>query len=89
MYNFLPLLWCEYGCDVRSPMGGKGRATFMELLQGDAGDDWYANVEVVTPCKHGTTNGLVGGARAMLGHPSEKYDFVNWEDNRNPILMGK
>ena len=24
-----------------------------------------------------------------LGHPSEKYDFVNWDDNRNPILMGK
>ena len=24
-----------------------------------------------------------------LGHPSEKYEFVNWDDNRNPILMGK
>ena len=23
------------------------------------------------------------------GHLSEKYDFVNWDDNRNPILMGK
>ena len=22
-------------------------------------------------------------------HPSEKYDFVNWDDNRFPILMGK
>ena len=24
-----------------------------------------------------------------LGHPSEKYEFVNWDDNRNPINMGK
>ena len=24
-----------------------------------------------------------------LGHPFEKYEFVNWDDNRNPILMGK
>ena len=24
-----------------------------------------------------------------LGHPSEKYEFVNWDDERNPILMGK
>ena len=24
-----------------------------------------------------------------LGHPSEKYDFVNWDDDRNPIVMGK
>ena len=24
-----------------------------------------------------------------LGHPSEKYEFVSWDDNRNPILMGK
>ena len=31
------------------------------------------------------TINLVGG----LGHPSEKYEFVNWDDNRNPILMGK
>ena len=23
------------------------------------------------------------------GHPSEKYDFVNWDDESNPILMGK
>ena len=23
------------------------------------------------------------------GHPSEKYDFVNWDDNRNPIFLGK
>ena len=23
------------------------------------------------------------------GHPSEKYEFVNWDDNRNPIYMGK
>ena len=22
-------------------------------------------------------------------HPSEKYDFVNWDEDRNPILMGK
>ena len=28
---------------------------------------------------------LVGG---WLGHPSEKYDFVNWDDHRNPIVMG-
>ena len=27
---------------------------------------------------------LVGGLK-----PSEKYEFVNWDDNRNPILMGK
>ena len=24
-----------------------------------------------------------------LGHPYEKYDFVNWDDYINPILMGK
>ena len=24
-----------------------------------------------------------------LGHPSEKYDFVNWDDDRNPIFLGK
>ena len=24
-----------------------------------------------------------------LGHPSEKYEFVNWDDDRNPIFMGK
>ena len=24
-----------------------------------------------------------------LGHPSEKYEFVNWDDDINPILMGK
>ena len=24
-----------------------------------------------------------------LGHPSEKYEFVNWDDDSNPILMGK
>ena len=23
-----------------------------------------------------------------LGHPSEKYEFVNWDDEINPILMG-
>ena len=23
------------------------------------------------------------------GHPSEKYEFVNWDDDRHPILMGK
>ena len=28
--------------------------------------------------------GLVGGL-----NPSEKYEFVNWDDDRNPILMGK
>ena len=25
----------------------------------------------------------------VFSHPSEKYDFVNWDDNRNPIFMGK
>ena len=25
----------------------------------------------------------------VFRHPSEKHDFVNWDDNRNPILMGK
>ena len=25
----------------------------------------------------------------LLVYPSEKYEFVNWDDNRNPILMGK
>ena len=25
----------------------------------------------------------------VVGHPSEKYEFVNWNDNRNPILVGK
>ena len=24
-----------------------------------------------------------------LGHPSEKYDFVNWDDDINPLWMGK
>ena len=24
-----------------------------------------------------------------LGHPSEKYEFVHWDDNHNPIWMGK
>ena len=24
-----------------------------------------------------------------LSHPSEKYEFVNWDDERNPIVMGK
>ena len=24
-----------------------------------------------------------------LGHPSEKYDFVNWDDDSNPIFLGK
>ena len=24
-----------------------------------------------------------------LGHPSEKYEFVNWDDEINPIFMGK
>ena len=24
-----------------------------------------------------------------LGHPPEKCDFVNWDDNRNPIYLGK
>ena len=24
-----------------------------------------------------------------LSHPSEKYDFVSWDDDINPILMGK
>ena len=24
-----------------------------------------------------------------LGHPSEKYEFVNWDDESNPILTGK
>ena len=23
-----------------------------------------------------------------LGHPSEKYDFVNWDDHRTPIFLG-
>ena len=23
------------------------------------------------------------------GHPSEKYDFVNWDDESNPIFLGK
>ena len=37
------------------------------------------------------TSGWQGGiciTRWWLGHPSEKYEFVNWDDNRNPILMG-
>ena len=25
----------------------------------------------------------------VFPHPSEKYEFVNWDDNRNPIFMGK
>ena len=25
----------------------------------------------------------------VFRHPSEKYEFVNWDDDRNPILMGK
>ena len=25
----------------------------------------------------------------VFRHPSEKYDFVNWDDDSNPILMGK
>ena len=25
----------------------------------------------------------------VFRHPSEKYDFVNWDDDRNPINMGK
>ena len=29
-------------------------------------------------------NWLVG-----QGHPSEKYEFVSWDDDSNPILMGK
>ena len=24
-----------------------------------------------------------------LGHPSEKYEFVNWDEDRFPILMGQ
>ena len=24
-----------------------------------------------------------------LGHPSEKYEFVNWDDDINPIFLGK
>ena len=24
-----------------------------------------------------------------LGHPSEKFEFVNWDDYRNPIFLGK
>ena len=24
-----------------------------------------------------------------LGHPSEKYEFVNWDDEINPIFLGK
>ena len=23
------------------------------------------------------------------GHASEKYDFVNWDDDSNPIFLGK
>ena len=23
------------------------------------------------------------------GHPSEKYEFVNWDDDSNPLYMGK
>ena len=30
-----------------------------------------------------------GGPGWWLGHPSEKYEFVNWDDGINPILMGK
>ena len=25
----------------------------------------------------------------VFSHPSEKYDFVNWDDDINPINMGK
>ena len=25
----------------------------------------------------------------VFRHPSEKYEFVNWDDDSNPILMGK
>ena len=25
----------------------------------------------------------------VFSHPSEKYEFVHWDDNRNPIFMGK
>ena len=36
---------------------------------------------------------LVGSSIGMMipniNGPSEKYEFVNWDDNRNPILMGK
>ena len=24
-----------------------------------------------------------------LGHPSEKYEYVSWDDEKFPILMGK
>ena len=24
-----------------------------------------------------------------LGHPSENYEFVNWDDDSNPIFLGK
>ena len=40
--------------------------------------------------KHGLplvflVNYLVGG----FGHPSEKYEVVNWDDDINPIFLGK
>ena len=41
---------------------------------------------LVTPSfdsRNSTTTGW------WLGHPSEKYEFVNWDDDRNPIFLGK
>ena len=42
---------------------------------------WVASQMGLQPLKH--LNWLV------VGPPLWKYEFVNWDDNRNPILMGK
>ena len=44
------------------------------------------HLKTAWPQGYYSTGLLVGGPGQ---NPSENYEFVNWDDNRNPIWMGK
>ena len=42
---------------------------------------WKWIITLITPYNYGWL--------VVFSHPSEKYDFVNWDDDSNPIFLGK
>ena len=58
----------------------------------------YGNVRIQSwpwgfPARHGRTQNWMVFVREnpiwWFSHPSEKYEFVNWDEDSNPINMGK
>ena len=84
----------SYKQTEHSPLGGEHLSTlaFPRRVAGFVRDA-RAPLEMANPHLHlnnqrlpPVKNNVTGW---WLGHPSEEYDFVNWDDDINPIFLGK